>query len=173
MNKYSEIRRLLVSFNKLHPFEKLPTSHWVGHRWKWVGLLRAPTRGGAPSQLLKKKKKKPDAPFPHPRPLAPHVCGWMQMIVIDGQLCPWKDISSPAPKKEKKKKMKTKPARHFQVGYIHNQRSIKTIYIYIFVVIKTDLSQQQPLKWLKCIRLYKNNNTITNRSQMPLQTINF
>ncbi len=35
-------------------------------------------------------------------------------------------------RKEKKKKMKTKPARHFQVGYIHNQRSIKIIYIYFF-----------------------------------------
>ncbi len=34
-------------------------------------------------------------------------------------------------KKKEKKKMKTKPARHFQVGYIHNQRSIK-IYIYFF-----------------------------------------
>ncbi len=44
-------------------------------------------------------------PFPHPRsrPLAPHVCGWMQMIIIDGQLCPWKDISNPAPREEKKK----------------------------------------------------------------------
>ncbi len=31
--------------------------------------------------------------------------------------------------------------------YIHNQRSIKTIYI--FVVIKTDLSQQQHLKWIR------------------------
>ncbi len=39
-----------------------------------------------------------------------------------------------APEKEK---MKTKPARHFQVGYIHNQRNIKAIYF--FVVIKTDL----------------------------------
>ncbi len=51
---------------------------------------------------------------------------------------------------EKKKKMKTKPARHFQVGYIHNQMSIKTIYIYIYiVVIKTAISQQKPFKWLK------------------------
>ncbi len=66
-----------------------------------------------------KNKIKRDAPFPRPRPLALHVCGWMQMIIIDGQLCPWKYISSPAPRKEKKK-MKTKPARHFQVGYIHN-----------------------------------------------------
>ncbi len=31
-NNYNEIRRLLVSFNKLHPFGKLPTSYWVGHR---------------------------------------------------------------------------------------------------------------------------------------------
>ncbi len=43
------------------------------------------------------------------------------MIIIDGQLCPWKDISSPAPRKEKKKKMKTKPSHHFQVGYIHSR----------------------------------------------------
>ncbi len=28
--------------------------------------------------------------------------GTMQIIIIDGQLCPWKDISSPAPRKEKK-----------------------------------------------------------------------
>ncbi len=28
----------------------------------------------------------------------------MQIIIIDGQLCPWKDISSPAPRREKKKK---------------------------------------------------------------------
>ncbi len=41
-----------------------------------------------------------------------------------------------------------KLARHFKVGYIHNQSSIKSIYVF-FVVIKTDLSQQQPLKWLK------------------------
>ncbi len=63
--------------------------------------------------------------------------------------------------------------------------------MYIFVVIKTDLSQQQPLKWLKCISLYKNNEAtllkktiepsqkiltpseMNHRSQMPLQTINF
>ncbi len=85
-----------------------------------------------------------------PRPLiTPHVCGWMQMIIIDGHLCPWKDISSQAPRKDKKK-IQTKPTCHFQVGYIHNQRRIKIIYIYIyFVVIKTDLSQQRHLKWLK------------------------
>ncbi len=29
---------------------------------------------------------------------------------------------------EKKKKMKTKPARHFQVGYIHNQINIKIVF---------------------------------------------
>ncbi len=40
-----------------------------------------------------------DAPFPHPRPLAPNVCGWMQIIIIDGQLHPWKDMSNLAPKK--------------------------------------------------------------------------
>ncbi len=68
-------------------------------------LSRAPTPSGAPSQLLKKKKKKRDTPFSHqrPRPLAPHVCGWMQMIIIDGQLCPWKDINSPAPRKKLKR----------------------------------------------------------------------
>ncbi len=46
---------------------------------------------------------------------------------------------------KKKKQMKMKLACHFKVGYIHNQSSIKTIYVF-FVVIKTDLSQQQPLK---------------------------
>ncbi len=41
------------------------------------------------------------------------VRGWIQMIIIDRQLCPWKDISNPAPRKENnnnnniKKKMKT------------------------------------------------------------------
>ncbi len=44
-----------------------------------------------------------DAPFPHlrSRPLAPYVCGWLQMIIIDGQLYPGKDISNQAPRKEK------------------------------------------------------------------------
>ncbi len=41
-----------------------------------------------------------------------------------------REKTSAVRRREKKKKMKTKPARHFQVGYIHNQRSIKTIYIY-------------------------------------------
>ncbi len=36
-------------------------------------------------------------------------------------------------REKKKKNMKTKPARHFQVGYIQNQRSIKIIYIYFFL----------------------------------------
>ncbi len=57
-----------------------------------------------------------------------------QMIIIDGQLTPPPPqrltyISSPA--RKEKKTMKTKPARHFQVGYIHNQRSIYKI---IFVL---------------------------------------
>ncbi len=90
--------------------------------------------GGHHPSCSKNKQKKHDASCP--RPLMPHACGWMQMIITDGQLCPWKDISSPAPRKKKKKKMmKTKPTRHFQVGYIHNQRSIKTIYIYIYIYI--------------------------------------
>ncbi len=78
-----------------------------------------------PSCSKKKKKKKRDAPFapfwhPHlrPRPLAPHVCGWLQIIIIDGELCPWKDISNPPPRKKKA----LKPVSHFQVmlGYIRN-----------------------------------------------------
>ncbi len=125
-----------------------------------------------------------DAPFPRPQPLiTPHVCDWMQMIIIDGQLWPWKYTSSQA-QREKKLKMKRKPVCHFQVGYIHNQRRIKIIYFY-FVVIKTDLSQQQPLKWLKMHYIktmrqpsWKKHNiepshTILTPSQMPLQTINF
>ncbi len=65
-------------------------------------LHRAPTPGGAPSQLLKKIKTR-GAPFLHLhlRPLAPHVCGWWQIIIIDWQLCPWKDISNPARRKKK------------------------------------------------------------------------
>ncbi len=34
-----------------------------------------------------------------------------------------------------------KLARHFQVGYIYNQRSIKIVLYIFLVVIKTDLSQ--------------------------------
>ncbi len=80
-------------------------------------LHRAQTPRGAPSQLLKKtKKKKRDAPFLHPCPrqLAPHVCGWMQIIIIDGQLCSWKDNSNPAPRK----RWKRSPCVTFR--YIHN-----------------------------------------------------
>ncbi len=60
-----------------------------------------------------------DAGFPHPRPrpLAPHVCGWMQIIIIDGQLCPWKDISNPAQRKEKEKKDE---ARASLLGSLHS-----------------------------------------------------
>ncbi len=93
----------------------------------------------------KKRKKKRDTSFPRPRPLAPHACGWMQMIITDGQLCLWKDISSLAPRKKKKKKMKTKPARHFQVGCIHNQRSIKTIYIYcVYIFVRGYKNRPKP-----------------------------
>ncbi len=49
--------------------------------------------GGAPSQLLKKKKNSA-APAPAT------ARGWIQMIINDRQLCPWKDISNPAPRKE-------------------------------------------------------------------------
>ncbi len=47
-----------------------------------------------------------DAPFqnPHPRPLAPHVSSWMSMIIIDEELCPWKDINNTTPRKEKGKR---------------------------------------------------------------------
>ncbi len=43
-----------------------------------------------------------------------------------------------------KKKMKTKAARHFQVGYIHNQRSIKIIYIYIYIYISGYKNRPKP-----------------------------
>ncbi len=46
-----------------------------------------------------------------------------------------RENTSAVRRREKEKKMKTKPARHFQVGYIHNQRSIKLIYIYIYIYI--------------------------------------
>ncbi len=60
-----------------------------------------------------------DATFPHPHPwLLAHVCGWKQIIIIDGQLCPWKDNSNPAPRKEKEKKDEAR-ASHL-VAYIHN-----------------------------------------------------
>jgi len=42
-----------------------------------------------------------------------------------------------------------KLARHFQFGYIYNKRSIKIVSYIFLVVIKTDLSQQKSLKWLK------------------------
>ncbi len=35
-----------------------------------------------------------------------YFCGWMQMMIIDIQLCPWKDFSSLAPRKEKEKQIK-------------------------------------------------------------------
>ncbi len=46
---------------------------------------------------------------------------------------PVKRYQQSGAEKLKKKEMKTKPARHFQVGYIHTQRSIKIIYIYIYI----------------------------------------
>ncbi len=67
--------------------------------------------GGAPYQLLKKQKKTKHNEVPKSAPA--HDCGWMQIIIIDGQLCLWKDISNLAPRKEKEKKMK--PVHHFQV----------------------------------------------------------
>ncbi len=45
-----------------------------------------------------KKKKKMWCAIPAS---TPHVCGLMQMIIIDGQLCPWKDIRNPAQRKVK------------------------------------------------------------------------
>ncbi len=88
-------------------------------------LRRAPSPRGAPYQLQKKKnltrhsrdraRKQRSQPV-----LTPHVCAWTQMIIIDGQLCPWKD--NPV----QREKTKTKPACHFQVGYIHNQMIIIT-----------------------------------------------
>ncbi len=45
------------------------------------------------------------------------------------------DISSPALRKERKK-VKTTLGRHFQVGYIHNQRSIMTMFFF-FLWFKT------------------------------------
>ncbi len=81
----------------LLPIRRVGYAVWVGHH---------------PSCSKKKKKKNLHA-------IPTSARGWMQMIIIDGQLCPWKDIRNPAPKKNKKK-MKTKPVRHFQVGYIHN-----------------------------------------------------
>ncbi len=53
------------------------------------------------------QKKTRDVPFPCPQPvLTPHVCSWMQMIIVDGQLCSWswKDISNPAPRKKRRKR---------------------------------------------------------------------
>ncbi len=60
------------------------------------------------------------------------------MIIIDGQLCPWKYISTPVSEK-KKKKDENEVRMSLSGGYIQNQSSIKTICI--FWVIKTDLSQ--------------------------------
>ncbi len=39
-----------------------------------------------------------------------------------------REETSAVPRREKK--METKPARHFQVGYIHNQIRIKIIYLF-------------------------------------------
>ncbi len=44
-----------------------------------------------------------------------------------------------------KKKKKTKPAHHFHVGYIHNQRSTKTMFLYIYIYISGG-----PLSALTC-----------------------
>ncbi len=79
---------------------------------------------------------------------------WTQMITIDGQLCPWKDISNLAPRK--KKKDEKKPARHFQVGYIHSFRKNNKA---------TQLKKHNRT-------ITENYNTITHKSQIPLQTIN-
>ncbi len=68
----------------------------------------------------------------------------MQMIIIYGHLCP---LSSPVPRKERKK-VKTTPARQFQVGYIHNQSSIKTIIFFCGYKNRPN-TQQQRLELLK------------------------
>ncbi len=62
-----------------------------------------------PPQLLKKQKqkKKRDAT----------ARGWMQMIIIDGQLCLWKDIRNMEPRKKKKK---TKTLLRASLSDIHN-----------------------------------------------------
>ncbi len=80
---------------------------FVGHQLPGGG-------GGAPSQLLKKKKW-------HAIPASAPVTarGWMQMIIIDGQLCLWKDIRNPEPRKTTKR-WRPYCMRHFQIGYIHN-----------------------------------------------------
>ncbi len=48
------------------------------------------------------------------------------MIIIDGQLCPWKYISTPVSEKRKQKD-ENEVRVSLSGGYIQNQRSIKTI----------------------------------------------
>ncbi len=123
-------------------------------------LLRAPTRGGGGHHPSCSKKKKKWSVIPA---TARASCLWLNADDHNWwTTMPVKRHQQSGAEKKKKKKMKTKPARHFQVGYIHNQRSIKIIFF--CVVIKTDLSQQQPLKWLKNA-LYKNNEATLLKKQ--------
>ncbi len=94
-------------------------------------LRRAPSPGRAPSQLQKIKNKNT-----RPRPPRSHLNAdhnwWTTMPVKRHQ-------QSSAKKKKS----------NFQVGYIQNQVLRLYIYILFYFGYKTDLSQQQPLKWLK------------------------
>ncbi len=79
-------------------------------------LHRAPTpRGGGTIPVAQKKKTWRAIPASVPVTAR----GWMQMIIIDGQLCLWKDIRNPEPRKTKKR-WRPYCLRHFQIGYIHN-----------------------------------------------------
>ncbi len=96
-----------------------------------------------------------------------------------------REKTSAVPRREKNKiknKMKTKPARHFQVGYIHNQSSIKTIYIYLFIYLFIYCYKNRPkpttavkMNYIKTMRqpCWKNTIEPSQKILIPLQTINF
>ncbi len=68
-------------------------------------FTRCETHPGGTIPVAQKKKKNIYIYILHVIPTsAPATArGWMQIIIIDEELCPWKDIRNPAPKKKKKK----------------------------------------------------------------------
>ncbi len=105
-------------------------------------LRRAPTPWGGHHPSCSKKTKNWFL-HPRPRPFTPHVCGGTQIIIIDGQLCLWKDIRNPAPRKKNKKGWKRSPC-------VTNHNPVKLFWV---------------LRLITCLNV-GNNFTTTNASNI-------
>ncbi len=66
--------------------------------------------------FIMKGKQNPNPRHSRIRASRTYDCGCMQIIIIDGQLCPWKWHQQSGAEKRKRKKMK--PVHHFR--YIHS-----------------------------------------------------